>query len=367
MPTIRRTFGIKDDTIAGGSSFDDLAVGTGGNIKTIPDADIFWPVTGGTVDQNLETLGREDEVRGRRAFVSPLPFRSNPVVTFPVAAYRSVMEKLLKKTLGVSGVPTGTAPAPNIHTFTGLGFGSTALPAFHAQVVRDDLNYKVSGCSINRLSMTFPLDGEGGLEAEAWGLYHEAVVEVPPTATFSNVDDVLMLRDCVAYFDPTTAPAPPGVVVGASIPDIQGFEFTWVNNLTRKPYAGRNIGSRILGTPPKTRKLWYPEENKLGAAQDVTFAITFGNTNVAQEVARDYGQILKLVVDLAGAPLATTPPSVELVRITIYNAMWTGGGADALSARDDITSRFEGGAFYSEAAAADVKIEVLNNVTTQIL
>jgi hypothetical protein len=365
--TIRRGFGIIDD-IAGGTDFDTLPAGTGGNLKDIDDATIWWPVTGGTVEQNLATLSREDEVRGRRPAIAPMPFRADPMITIPINAYRVVLEKLLKKTLGGTDVVTGgPGPAAFVHTQAALGFGSTALPTFVAQIIRDELNYKISGVSVNRLTMNFPLDGFGTLEFEGWGLYQEAVNDAAPTPTLTGITDPLMLRDARAYFDPTAVAAPPaGAVTGTLIPDIQGFEMTWTNNLSRKPYAGRNIATRLIGTPSLTRKLWFPTENKLGAAQDVTFALVFGNANQAQEIARDFGQIQKLVIDLVGGPLVTTPAVNELVRITIYNGFYTGGGADGLSARDDITTRLEGGAFYSEADSNDVKFEIVNTVATAI-
>lgn len=359
MGTIRRGFGIVDD-IAGGTDFDTLPDGAGTNLKDMDDATIWWPVTGGNIDATLATLSREDEVRGRRPAVSPMPFRSDPALTVPSNAYRAVLEKLLKKALGGTDTVTGTAPAASVHTIAALGFGSIALPTFTAQIVRDDLNYKMSGVSVNRLTMNFPLDNFGTVEFEGFGLYQEPVEDAVPTPVLTDITDPLLLRDARAYIDPTTSPAAPGAITGTLIPDIQGFELTWTNNLNRKPYAGRNIATRVIGSPARTRKLWYPTQNKLGAAQDVTFALTFGNTSVATELARDFGQIQKIVIDLVGPPMTTTPVANELVRITIYNAMWTGGGADDLSARDDITTRVEGGAFYSDADANDVKFEVVN-------
>lgn len=366
MGTIARGFGIVDDATAGGTDFDTLPAGTGGNLKDVPDATIWWPVTGGNLDATLATLSREDEVRGRRPAVSPMPFRSDPALTVPVNAYRAVMEKLLKKTLGGVDTVTGSAPAASVHSIAALGYGSIALPAFHAQIIRDDLNYKVAGVSVNRLSMNFPLDNFGTLEFEGFGLYQEPMNDALPTPTLTGITDPLLLRDAKAYINPTTSPAAPGAITGTAIPDIQGVELTWTNNLNRKPYAGRNIATRVIGTPALTRKLWYPTQNKVGAAQDVTFALVFGNTSQATELARDFGEIQKIVIDLVGPPMATTPVANELVRITIYNAMWTGGGADDLSARDDITTRVEGGAFYSEADAMDLKFEVVNNITTAL-
>lgn len=347
MTAIRRLFGIVDDATAGGTTFDSLTMGA------IPDSSIFWPVTGGTMEPNIDRTGREDEVRGRRPTSPPIPFRANPVLTVPVPAYLSVAKKGLRKVLGGTDTVV-TATGVSTHTLGVLGFGSTALPAVHAQLVRDDLNHKVAGCSFQRASFTFPLDGQGTLEYELWGLYYKNDVAAPPTATFTGLStDPLYLRDAQVFIDGSMT----------AITDLQAFEFSFTNNLTAKWYAKRNVVTQAIGTPSLTRKVWFPSENKLGAAQDVTYAINFGNTNTAQELARDFGQVQKFVFECAGGPIPATSSS-ELLRITIYAGEHTGGGADALAARDDITSRFEGSAYYSETDAADVKIEVVDGVAT---
>ena len=153
-----------------------------------------------------------------------------------------------------------------------------------------------------------------------------------------------------------------------AITDLTTFEFTWVNNLARHFYGGRNVETRTnMGTNitspandlRRTRKVWYPEENRLGAAQDVTFALGFGSVNGPQELAYDFAQIEQFVFEVQAGPITgTTPTSInETLRITIYNGQFTGGGPDPLSARDDITSRYEGTAFYSDALTTDVKVE----------
>lgn len=345
---IRRLFGITDDAVAGGSSYDDLTMGA------IPDASIFWPVTGGTFEPNIERTTRETEVRGRRAQSPPMPFRASPVMTVPVPPYLSICKKALRKALGGADVVTGTTPGPYTHTMGTLGFGSTQLPAVHAQMVKDDINFKMSGGAFQRAAYTFPLDGEGTSEYEIWGLYHANFALAAPTATFTGLSsDPLFLRDAQMFID--------GSMV--AIPDLQGFEFTFVNNLTRKWYAKRNVVTQTIGTPALTRRLWFPEENKLGSAQDVTYAINFGNVNTTQELAYHYGQVQKFVFEAYGGPISGTA-SNELLRFTIYAGEHTGGGAEALAARDDITARFEGGAFYSDADAADLKIEIVDGVST---
>lgn len=352
MPaSIRRLFGFADDATAGGSEYDDLVAGA------IPDASIFWPVTGGNLDWNIERTERNDEVRGRRAATAPVVFRAAPVMTVPVPAYLSVVKKGLRKTLGaadtVTGIPVGT-PTHYNHSLGVLGPGSVQLPAVHAQMVRDDLNHKMSGSAFQRGSFTFPLDGEGTCEFELWGLYAAHFGTAPPTVSFTGLsDEPLMLRDAQVFIDGAAQ----------AIPDLQGFEFSFTNNLQRKPYAKRNIVTQTIGTPAKTRKLWFPAENKVGSAQDVTYAINLGNTNTTQELAHQYGQIQKFVFECSGAPIPSTAVN-EMLRVTIYAGEHTGGGAEALSARDDITSRFEGSAFYSEADGADILVEVLDGVAT---
>lgn len=350
MATIRRLWGYKSET-GTPQSYDDLVSGA------IPDADTFFPVTGGDIDFGIERIDRDDEVRGRRARTRPRPFRAGPGQTVPLRAYRSAVERIARKCFGGVDTPTGTAPASITHDLAILGFGSTALPTISTQTVRDELNQKMSGGSINRMSLSFPLDGEGTMEFEVMGLYAAHFGTAAPTVSFTGLsDDVLMLRDAQVFLD--------GNVV--AVLDLQAFDFSFTNNLTRKWFAKRNVVTQVIGTPTATHKLWYPEENKLGAAQDVTYAIQFGEPNAAQELAHHYAQVQKIVFEVTGGPLGTTPAATELLRITLYNAVHTDGGADGLAAREDLTARYEGGAFYSDADSADVKFEVVNATATAL-
>ena len=347
---VSRLWGMKNEVTT--QSYDDLTVGA------IDDADTFWPVTGGNAEKNLTRITREEEVRGRRAATAPRPFRAEPTMNVPVAAYRTALEKALRKTLGAADQRTGTPPAAITHRFDALGFGSTALPTVSTQLIRDDVNHKMSGASFNRFSATFPLDGEGSFEVELWGLYLAHFATAAPTAVYTGFsEDVMMLRDAQVFIDGS----------GTAIQDLQGFEFSFTNNLNRKFYAKRNVVTQVLGTPSQTRKLWWPEENKLGAAQDVTYALQFGNPNPAQELAHDFSQVQKFVFEVTGGPLATTPAASELLRITIFGGVHTGGGPEPLTAREDMTARYEGGAFYSETDAADIRVEVVNNTNTDIV
>jgi len=278
------------------------------------------------------------------------------MTTVPVAAYRSCVEVALAYALGAD-TPSGSA-APYTHTLEPLDFAEIAagevLPCLHTQIIRDDLNHKMSGGTVNRVALSFPLDGEGTMELELWGLYYAQFADAAPSVDFGALSaDVLTLRDASMTIDggPT------------AIPDFQGFDFSFTNNLNRKPYGNRNVESKLLDDG-FTRKLWWPTENKIGAMQDVTFGFQIGNTSTAQDIAHDWGQIQEFVLECVGGPLATGD---EVLRITIHSGVLTGGGADPLTARDDITARYEGGAFYDEVAAADITIEVVNDLATDLI
>lgn len=351
-PTIRRLFGMVADANAGGTPYDTLVSGA------VPDATEFWPVTGGTSDKNLENIDRNAEVRGRRAASRPVPFRAAPELTVPLAAYGNLVAKALRKAMGGTDSVTGTPPASVTHTWPALGFGSTALPAVHAQLVRDDENLKVAGCSFNRVSLDFPLDGEGTAEINLWGLYHKHDVAAAPSTSFTGLSpNPMMLRDAQVFIDGS----------GTSIPDLQGFRFSWDNQLRREWFAKKNVVTQSLGTPVTTYKRWFPTENRLGSAQEVRWGFNLSTVNTTQQLAHDYAQAQKFVFEVVADPLGTTPPANELLRITIYNSVLMDGGPEALSARDDINSSYEAGAFYDETAAKDVLVEYVNASVTLIV
>lgn len=350
---MNRVFGITDDDTAGGIDYDDLvAAHTSGDL--IPDADLFWPVTGGTFDPGLGRIDRNEEVRGRRANTSPISFRSDPLITVPVAAYRKVIEKAFYKLFGNDSVTGGSGATPYTHALTPFGFGINQLPAAHVQLVRDSLNVKMSGATWNRITLSAPLDGEATAEMELWGKYFDNYLSTPPVASFTGESpNPLLLRDAHMYIDGSSI----------SVPDLQGFTFTYTNNLIRKPYAGRNVVSKTLNG--KTHKLWFATENKVQSAPDVAFAFQLGNTDITQETAMYFSQAEKFVVELTGDKLGGGFSATnELMRVTIYNGINTGGGAGPLSARDDIVSNYDGGSFYSTADSGDVLIQFISDVAT---
>lgn len=354
MAFLDRLFGFTLDATAGGKDYDALSAGA------VPDAGVFYPVTGGTFDSGIERIDRNDEVRGRRANVPPRPFRAAPGMTIPLSAYRKALEKLSYLALGQVATSGGSGSTPYTHTITTLGYPNVSLPAVHCQMVRDTTNIKMAGATVNRLALDFPLDGEGTIEVEFFGKYHNEFSSATPVSSYTDFGanvDTLMLRDAKFYIDGSPT----------QVADLQGFNLTFVNNLIRKWYAGRNVVTRTLGTSgavgTQTKKLWFCAENKAQAAPDITYSVTFGNTQDAQELAMWYAQVQKFEFVLEGLPLTGGySASNEQMTITLHNAVHTDGGADALSARDDITASFSGGVFYSEAESKDIEIEFVSDV-----
>src|SRR3954467_8335545 len=168
MSVLDRLFGITDDATAGGKDLDAL----GGLSATIPNATIFYPVTGGTFDAGTERIDRNNEIRGRRANVAPRPFRAAPTMVVPLSAYQKALEKIVYKCLGTSTPAGGVGPTPYTHTVSALQYPSVTLPALHAQMSRDTLNVKMGGSTVNRVTLDFPLDGEGTMEMELFGKYY---------------------------------------------------------------------------------------------------------------------------------------------------------------------------------------------------
>lgn len=343
MAVLDRLFGIVDDATAGGKDYDALSAGA------IPDADTFYPVTGGNFDPGIERIDRNDEVRGRRANVAPRPFRGAPSMTFPMSTYPKAAEKLTYKLLGDNTTTGGGAPTPYTHTMKAIGYPNVALPALHAQMVRDDLNIKMSGATINRITYDFPLDGEGTMEVEAWGKFFNEFATASPSPSYPGMGataDTLMLRDAVMVIDGESNP----------VNDLQGFSLTFSNELVRKWYAGRNVVTRIIGSPTSSKKLWFPAENKAQAAPEISFSMTFGNTRDAQETYLWYAVAQKIEVTVTGLPLGGAYTGNEAMKFILYCGTETGGGASDLSAREDTTSTYDGGVYFSETDTKDLEI-----------
>lgn len=353
MGRLRRQFGIKADPVAAGSDFDAVKTATAG---VIPGPTEFWPVTGGTIEKNVERLSRAEEIRGFRASPSPRPWRARPELTVPVPAYLDIAFRALAWAFGGSAVRTGVAPAALTDRIRPLGYGAAVPPARLLEIVRDDLIYRVCGAQVNSVQLTMPLDGEAALEVGFQGLYYHQMpaATVVATPTFTLPERPLMLRDAKVFIGGSAIP----------IPDLESVTFSFTNGFQPKFYAGRN---RVPDPANPCQLVHFPAENRMRAAQEVTTNLTLGNTSEAEEFQHDFARASKVVYEIEECPIATTPPVNRMLRITNAAQVHTGGGAGALSKSEDITSPFEGTVHYSDSDGYDTQVEAVHNTAASLL
>lgn len=343
-----RWLGLKDDPTAGGSTYDVL--NTPGPV-TIPDPDIWIPVTTATVDAGDDNrLDRNDEVRGRRGNTAPVSFAVRPKMSFEGRAYHKLSKAIVRKALGGAVTTTGTAPASITSKIVPIQ--ANPVPCFTGKVLREEQIDLLSGLAVEQFELDLPADGEGTLKVDFRALYHDVPQSLPalPTPDFSGYTETYKLRDVNA-------------MLGASlvkIPCLGGFSLTYNNSFfddfKSLFCATENVRSFTVGGLPY--KLWYPGRHKIGP-QMVTGRLDFGNARPDTELKKILTVCEKLVIEVTAGPIlpATTPAADELMRITLYKQAPTGGSADPLVREGDINSSYEFTAYIDETVSKDVEVE----------
>lgn len=342
-----RWFGYKADPIAGGTNLDDIAA----DPAALLTADTFVPVTTAQVDPGVRDLPRDDDVRGRRANAQPITFASAPELTLGSRAWTRLARDLLRRAMGGSIASVGAAPASVQSTIQMLQEGN--LPALQGTIVREGEVDRVTGLWINELTFDFPADAEGTIEATLMGLYHQPdatgdVGGLPAApAGMPNYVDAYMLRDLTAIM---------GDGAGVPIDCVGGFGFTLNNNLSddfrTRFCAGKNVLD--VDIDGENHRLWYPNRNKLGP-QAVTGRLDYGDVQPDRELRRIVRHAEKLVVELAGPPLGTTPAADEMLRLVFYKQAPTGGGPEPLQRDGDQQSSYEFTAYLDDATGKDLE------------
>jgi Phage tail tube protein len=341
---------LDPDPTAGGTSLDDLEGTLAGTIP-VPDPADAVVVTTGNVDPGVRTLNRDDDVRGRRANASPISFAAAPSMTFEGRAWTSILRRLLPRAMGGALAQAG-GPDPAAAQTTVQMAQDGNLPALIGTLVREGQIDRVTGLWVDELTVNLPADGEGTIEGNLMGLYHEVdetanVAGLPTIAGAADQADAYMLRDVSAIM---------GDGAGTPIDCLGGFGFTINNNLSddfrTRFCAGRNIFEALIDGDLK--RLWYPDRNKLGP-QTVTGRLDFGDVRPDRELRRILTHAEKLVVELVGPPLGTTPPADEMVRLVFWKQTPTGGGAEPLQREGDQQSSYEFTAYLDDATGKDLE------------
>lgn len=346
-----RYVALVDDPVAGGSTLEDLIDAGSGTEPEWVAPSLFIPASAGQVDPGLSTLDRNDEVRGRRANTAPVSFASAPSATFTARAYPKLTTPLIRKALSGTPSTSGVAPAAIATTVGPIQSGD--LMAFQYYLMREGQLDRVSGAVVDELSFNFPVDGEGTVDVTLAGLYHDVDVSGSvaglPAPTYPGFTETFMLRDVKAYL---------GEGAGTQIDCLAGFGWTWNNGLIddfRSRFcAGKNVETTVLETV--RHKLWYPNQHKIGP-QTVTGRLDFGDVRPDRELRRILAHAEKLVVELSAGPItpATTPAADEMIRLTFYKTVLTGGGADPLTREGDQVSSYEFTAYLDETPNKDVE------------
>lgn len=341
-----RYFAYADDSTAGGTTLEVLGA------TAIPQPTERVPVTSANAEPGTDTLDRNSLVTGRRAQSAPQAFRAAPSMTFETLAFPKLAAKMLRAALSGAIASTGTVPAAVESTFGPLQTGN--LKALIGWLVREGQADAMTGLVVDELAFDFPADAEGTLSATLRGLYHQVDTPVALGAPASVAAagpylDAYMLRDVTAY-------------VGAAETQIDclgGFGFTFNNGLIDEPRsrycAGKNVETTVLDGI--RHKLWFPDRNPY-AGQAVTGRLDFGTTRPDQELRRILAHADKLVVELAAAPLGTTPAADEMMRLTFYKTVLTGGGAEPLQRDGDQMSSYEFSAYLDETTDKDLEVTV---------
>lgn len=341
-----RWFGYKTDPIAGGTTFDDVD----DDPAALLEPDVFVPVESAQVEPGDRSADRSGDVRNRRANSQPVKFAADPRTTFTSKAWTLFTRDLVRKGMGGSISTSGVAPAAIQSSIQMAQSGN--LPAIQVTIVREDQVDRTTGNWINELTFNFPADGEGTVEGNLMGLFHQVddvadLVGFPDPAGMPDYVDAFMLRDIIAI---------DGDGVGTQIGCLGGFGWTLRNGLSEdfqtRYCAGKNVWE--VTVDGKLRRIQYPDRNKLGA-QSVTGRLDFGSTQPDRELQRIVGSATKLVVELYGYPLGTTPDADEMLRLVFYKKALTGGGADPLAREGDQRSSYEFEAYVDDATGKDLE------------
>jgi hypothetical protein len=349
-----RWIGLVVDPTAGGSTYETLE-GTSG--LAIPVPTLFIPASTAQMEPGVNPLERKDEVRGRRAEAAPISFASDPTATFTSRGYPEVVRRILRSALGGSITSTGTAPAAITSSLGTLQEGN--LPALIVWLLREGQLDRLTGAVVADFEMDFPVEGESTIQATLEGLFHDAQASASPkdpnakpavaypTPEYKPHQYTYLLRDAVAFKGPSA---------GTEIPDLAGFKLSFNNGMI-KDFRSRyrpnhNIQKQEIESV--IRKLWLPAKHKIGA-QTVTGTVTLSDVDPNSEAVRLMTAAEKLVFEVFAGPLATTPPSTEALKLTLYKQVYTGGGADPLVREGDQTSAYTFTAYIDETTNKDVE------------
>jgi hypothetical protein len=343
MTTWRRQIGYVDDSVAGGSAYDDLVAGA------IPDAASFIPVRTANITGDPDPLERNAEVRGFRGDTPPNEFRSQANVTLTSEAYSALVKKLIRLWAGTTDVRSGAPPAAITHKFLPIQSGD--LPAVHMGVVRDEQYDKVAGCTANSVTLDFPYLEAGTIEAELRGKYRSRVATAPPATSYAQYGRRgWYLRDAQVLLGGALTP----------LDNLRGVRVGFDNRFADPEYwPRRNRVVTSYGSPAVKRTVWWPQRQKF-MSHAITGQLITGTPTPDIDLQRELAHAEQFVLEIELEDLGTTPAAKELIRITAQNKVITGGGPEALTDEDELTATYDFTLFVDPASGTDTKVEFVD-------
>lgn len=353
---INRQVGLARDPVAGGSDFDAVTLNSAG---VIPAPTMWLPAKDApSFSENEVRSNRNTEILGIPANKPEQPWTSQPDATIPCSGYFDIAARGMQQALGTTPTRTGVAPAALTDTFKAMGLGSAQADRFFMQFVRDSLVIRASGMVVAGFNIDLPADNPASIELRYRGLYYQIMSALAggagavtvATPSFSLPSTQLRLAQVSAFIDGSITKMPNVISCGLEFMQEYDPKFPGGRNLVPDPSVPCNF-------------VHFPAELKRKARRTITTRLELGETSDAEEIKKYFSRAEKIVLEIAECPIATTPAAVRMIRITTPGVVWT-GGAQAMSATDDITSPFSGAAGYDDVSGYDIQVEVVHNTPT---
>jgi hypothetical protein len=350
-----RQFGIVADPLLAGTTYDDLPVG-----KAIPAPVQSWPVTNVTVAGGASDLERVDEMRGGRGTPAPEAYKRAPQITVTGRLYPELLAYLLLMALGAT-TRTGTAPAAFTDKLLPAADTAQQLPGVHLGWEMDGNFDQAAGCKLNALTCTFPLSGDATFSATFFANWHKPLTVAPTWAMndswLGTNEWALQLRDTAAFEGGSSTAVDCLRGFSIELPDIYrtGDEDRWCARKARED----------VGTGNDFTRIWWPSKFTLSPRRQINGTAEFSGIDQSRELALRILKAQQFVIEADARPLATTPPSTEVVRFSLLNAVQRPSGDRSMNRDDRLDTPITWTA-HNNASKQDVQVEWVNSRSTGI-
>lgn len=296
-----------------------------------------WPVTTLQFSRGEKPIERNAEMRGTRAGNQDLSYKVDPSLTVGGILYQPIAKALAFQGLGNAGASTGSGVLGYTTGITTVADSVFTLPASAIHFQREDMaNPQVLiGAVLDELEFTFPEEGEATWTAKYVGNY---VVEASATAmpaldfTYLGTSDWPLVGRDGKVFERGSGTASAG---------IKAYSIKWGSQFDDADYDwSANTEDIVLDTV--TSRVWWPSGRRLRGLRDITGSVTFRGVDMTRDMRASLRRGGQLKADFSGRAITgTTGPVLELLRIDVANAAFTGGEIAAITRDAKIDSTYQ--------------------------